>query len=133
MARLYYPKENYRGGGNARDYGERVIKLIPTEVITAFMVFISVLDLHPAIGHYLVKAGVYAMMLTFIPIYYAYLNRTERKPIRNHIIVSCLSFLVWSYSIAGLKVFGIEYFHEGVAISALVFFTVFTPFVSYHK
>ncbi len=134
MARLYYerPNKGFRGPDREGSYMEKIVKIIPAEIIGIYVFFVGIVDTFPVSISDIIKWTVFLSMLILIPLAFSKMN-TKKKPIRNHIIISCLAFVVWAYSLSGEKMLGSAYFHPAIASVSLMLFTAFTPYVPLDK
>lgn len=113
------------GPGEARavdDYLSRLVKYLPTEVVTAFLVLDAAFRAQDAAGgwlHWLVF-GVLFLVTPF------YLHQFMKVRKRRQIAVSSLAFVVWVVALPGPfgELAGYEPLHGFIA---LVLFTVIAP------
>ncbi|MGM0667978.1 MAG: hypothetical protein ACQETA_11710 [Bacteroidota bacterium] len=115
MARQIKQENNYRS---------RLLKLIPSEIVAAYLVIIGFIPEGYEHSKILLTA-VTAILLIMIP-FYLISFMSVKGPLQ--IIFTSMSFLVWVYSIGGPFVYyGI---HEAVIGSVLlVLWTLLIPFV----
>jgi hypothetical protein len=110
-SRLYYPKTvtGTLATGEATsfdvaDAGKKIVKNIPTELVTAYGALISAaMSLKWQSAH--LPAAVICLVVCWIltPIY-LYKVADEGKPKRNQIIVGTLAFPLWAYLVSGKQV-----------------------------
>ncbi|HCC70077.1 MAG TPA: hypothetical protein DEQ09_02855 [Bacteroidales bacterium] len=106
------------------NYQSRLLKLIPSEIIAAYLVIVGFIP--PGYEHSKILLTVItAVLLVMIPFYL--INFQSVKGVFQ-IIFTSFSFLVWVYSMGGPFIyFGL---HEPVAGSTLlVLWTLLVPFV----
>lgn len=131
MSRLYQEKDATRDL-QPRQFLEKVIKIIPSEVIAGYMFLISTL---PVIGSTALKDVlkwlIFGLLIFVIPLYYRSLSKG--LPYIKHSIVSMIAFIVWSYSISGAALTGEEYYDPIVASLSLMIFTILSPYVPLDK
>lgn len=133
MSRLYYDApanqaEMYSGKteDKTEQYIEKVIKLIPSEVIA---VYLTICGIIPSLKSESLQGTLYwvALIVGIVgtPIY---LNRMakENEPKLAHIIVSTVLFVIWAYQITGNKLLGEENFEPALASILLVIITFFS-------
>jgi hypothetical protein len=136
MSRLYQEKDyaSYKdaAGLQPRLFLEKVIKIIPSEVIAGYMFLISAL---PVVGssdlREALKWIIFVLLIFVIPLYYRSLSKG--LPYVKHSIVSIVAFIVWSYSISGAALTGDEYYDPIVASLSLMTFTLLSPYVPLDK
>lgn len=108
--RLYYARA---GGGqlangakidpakSALDAGEKIGKLIPVELVTAYGALVSVMA---SIGNPTIRSIVIVVVFlacwVLTPMYLRKVS-DPKLPRRNHLIVSTLAFPVWAYLVSG--------------------------------
>lgn len=106
------------------NYQSRLLKLIPSEIIAAYLVIVGFIPAGYEHGKLLLTV-ITIVLLILIPFY---LIRFQSVKAVFQIIFTSISFLVWVYSMGGPFVFyGI---HEPVfGSSLLVIWTLLIPFV----
>lgn len=109
MARLYYEKSNILSltdetpppPQNLNNYLEKVAQLIPSEVIAGYLTMVGfVSSIKNENTRDISLWVVLCIGLVLTPLYLNHVA-TPGKPKRNHLIISTLAFLVWSYVITG--------------------------------
>lgn len=142
MSRLYYaaPKALAKeaAGGAAKgfdinDVAEKVAKLVPAELITAYTAFISFAagTTVPDNARPWCYLGSFFLCLILTPLY---LNKMADpgKPKKAHLIVSSVAFVVWAYFTSGqqvLKSFGEDGYSTGIASMILLGFSLITALI----
>jgi hypothetical protein len=125
MSRLYQERE-FRDL-QPRQFLEKIVKIIPSEVIAGFMFFTGVL---PLIGPDWKKPLiwiVFSALIIAIPLYYRSIS--NGVPYLKHSAVSVIAFFIWSYSISGVILVGDEFHNPVVGSLALMLFTLLSPYV----
>lgn len=133
MSRLYHEQvSNSFRDLQPRQFLEKVIKIIPSEVIAGYMFLTSTL---PVISSPMLKDSlkwiIFLVLIFVIPLYYRSL--AKGLPYLKHSMVSIIAFIVWSYSISGAALTGDEYYDPIVASLALMSFTILSPYVTLDK
>ena len=85
------------GGG----YLEKIAKLIPSEIIAAYLAMIGFVPLIKIVGNrQVIVWGIFGLCLILTPLY---LNRLADKgqPKINHLVLSTIAFIVWAYVTTG--------------------------------
>jgi RsiW-degrading membrane proteinase PrsW (M82 family) len=109
MSRLYYEKSvdapdvRAGNGGGAKEYLEKVTKLIPSEIVAGYIAligFVPMIRLIPEDKHFWVYIGVF-IACVILTIWYMNYQSEENKPKTVHIIVSTCAFIIWAYTISG--------------------------------
>lgn len=117
MSRLYYdppvktinPQEPKTAAGEKKgeegNYLEKVAKLIPSEVLAAFMLFMGLAKNLEGGTQSVAYWFIFGFCLLLTPIY---LNKQseDNKPKRFHLIISTLAFAAWAYVISGMELQG---------------------------
>jgi hypothetical protein len=111
VSRLYYPQSantaTLAGGQQqnaAKDYLEKVAKLIPSEVLAVYLGLIGwVPAVHFAVSKTWLYGGVFVFCLVLTPFYLSAMA-DKNKPKRMHLILSTIAFPVWAYSVSGASV-----------------------------
>jgi|GEM_PF-5201978 len=101
---------------------EKVTKLIPTEVLTAWIAIFGLLQQSPKDLSEL-KWGAYVICLLMTPVY-LFLSEKNKKGIGLHLVTSSLAFVVWSYSISGALLLPAEYYDGTAASVSLILFSL---------
>ncbi|MCE5202793.1 MAG: hypothetical protein ABFC80_01990 [Coriobacteriales bacterium] len=118
-------------------FADKLMKLIPTEIVGAYMVLAGVIGYPPGSTQY-VSAGpeitddalrafliqfIFAVLLVLTPVYLRRVGHVASLP---QIAVSTLSFVIWVYSLGGpFVVWGCYYPLMGSVV--LVLWALFTP------
>jgi hypothetical protein len=109
MSRLIEPvpvKGSLRGGerdkkDKAQDYGERVAKYVPAEVIAAYLALLPVVIQGTSADtseRTIFLAVIFGMGVVFTPLY-LWRFPGEKKVKQFQLVISTLAFLAWTYSI----------------------------------
>ena len=133
MSRLYYPPTagSRLASGQAstgevtKDNLEKVVKLVPAELITGYSALISAAaNFHDAIARNIGFAISFVLCGVLTPIY---LNKMAEagKPKIVHLVVSTLAFVVWAYYTSGRQVIP-QYFNGDYALFGLLVFSLIT-------
>ena len=137
MSRLYYSPENFEGADDiknvpnpsAKEYLEKVAKLIPAEIIATYL---SIIGFVPLIKNASLHEGFYWGAFIFCavltPVYF-YWQAEKDKPNLIHIILSSISFILWAYATIGDKIIPF-YFDSAIASIAIIVFSFSTAFIS---
>lgn len=118
-------------------FADKLMKLIPTEIVGAYMVLAGIIGYPPGSTVYVAAAAeitddavrafliqfVFAVLLVLTPIY---LRRVGRVESVAQIAVSTLSFIIWVYSLGGPFVVWRCYYPLMGSV-VLVLWAVFTP------
>jgi hypothetical protein len=107
MSRLFYDKTlliTGGGGEGSKDYLEKVAKLIPTEIIAAY---VALLGFVPLIRNGNLHGWFYWAIFLFCsamtPIYLNW-QAEKDQPKKRHTIISTAAFVIWAYSVSGATV-----------------------------
>lgn len=126
MSRLYYPPKTElrlasRPQNEVAEIGEKVAKIIPGEIITAYTGLVALTyDVTIVVLRSWLFVASFLFCLVMTPIY---LNRMAEagRPKRNHLIVSSVAFIVWAYFVSGRQVLPHWYDASLASILMLVF------------
>jgi hypothetical protein len=138
MARLFYetpptsrgPRRGFEVKADSR-YLEKVAKLVPSEVIAAYVALVGFVPLvrsEPARPWLYAVVTVACAVLTPI-----YLNQQAdpKKPKRVHLIVSTTAFAVWAYALFGATI--VPQAHDpAIGSIVMVLFTVASGAIPLH-
>jgi hypothetical protein len=103
-----------------QDYKGKLLKLIPTEIVAAYL---AVQGFIPADSAKWGLSVIAVVLLIITPLYLKYVQKVEKTA---QIIVSSLSFIVWIYTIGGpFILWGIH--EQGIASAVLILWTMFIP------
>lgn len=137
MSRLYYSPEKFEGADDdkknvsnpsAKEYLEKVAKLIPAEIIAAYLAIIGFVPLiKKASFHEGFYWGAFIFCALLTPVYF-YWQAEKDNPNLTHIILSSISFIFWAYSTTGDKIVP-AYFDSAIASIAIIVFSVSTAFI----
>ena len=107
MSRLYYEASTTTPGlkngdsEGAKEYLEKVAKLIPGEIIAGY---ITLIGLVPSIKdnglHTWFYGGIFLLCLFLTP-YYLNKQAEKGKPKTVHLILSTIAFVLWAYAVSG--------------------------------
>ncbi len=79
----------------AQNYKDRLLKLIPSEIVAAYMVLAGIIPLASAKWGTLIVS---IILLILVPFYLWKIHNVTRS---SQIIVTSISFVVWVYSLGG--------------------------------
>jgi hypothetical protein len=120
--------KSYKKNHVIDNYYERLIKLIPTEIIGAYLALDNVLVSSNAEIIYRWALIIILVFVTPLNIFLTTKKGTE-KTATSQIIISSLSFLVWVYTLGGpFKYFGFYKPFQGTFI--LVLFTMISSWIT---
>lgn len=115
-----------------KEYLEKVAKIIPGEIIVAYLAIIGFVPSIGKIGlHQFFYYIAFGIGLTGTAFYLNYQSEKGRPKFR-HILMSCISFSLWAYSTTGDKVFK-SFFDPAIASILLVAFSLISGKVSFNK
>lgn len=101
-------------------FSEKLVKLIPAEIIGAYTAIAGIV---PSGQMKTVLTGTVIILLALVP---AYLWKVSNVRNISQIIISCIAFLVWAYSLGGpFTAWGIYQGYLGSII--LILFTLIVP------
>ncbi len=112
MAREIKPDQEYRS---------KLLKLIPSEIVAAYMV------LHGVIPAEYAKWGLIIITLVLLIITPFYLKKFEKVKKNLQIIASSLTFVVWVYSLGGGPFAHWNLYEPWIASVVLVLWTLIIP------
>lgn len=139
MSRLYYPppakselSTGETSGVDTKQALEKVAKLIPSEVITAYTGLVSLfLNLKTPRSQSIGFGIAFILGVILTPVYLN--NMAEAgKPKRNHLIVSTFAFVVWAYFTSGRQVVP-DLYDIIWATAALIIFTLISGAIPLDK
>jgi hypothetical protein len=113
------------------DYWTRLQKLIPTEVIAAFLAIDGVIQAKvgiSALGYWVLYA-----ILVLLCCLYAHRAATTQELGTNHrqVVLAILAFLIWTYAIGGPYSFsGTEFWNRALGGVVVVLFTTAAPLLA---
>jgi hypothetical protein len=131
MSRLYYDQEAKSADvrvsrtEGTKGYLEKVAKLVPSEVLAAYMTMIGLVSSIrkiPEIHHFWIYIGIVVICLP-ITIWYLLFQAEKGRPKTTHIIVSTFAFIIWAYAISGHVVWP-QMYDTGIASIILVLFSL---------
>ena len=142
MSRLYYPppQPGALAAGKKKpkfdiqDTAKKVALLIPSELVTAYSGLISLSQnvKHESWRPWLFGFS-FVLCLVLTPIYlWNMRDKGKTKPIRIHLIVSTLAFVVWAYFTSGQQVVP-DYWDAALASILMVVFSVITALIPTDK
>jgi hypothetical protein len=142
MSRLYYPPEvraaasadrtrgvvdgdDQGGGGSGSEWPQKIAKLIPTELVTAYGALgAAILTIEEEAWRAPLYIASFVLCLVLTPVY-LYRADANNLPKRNHLIVSTLAFPVWAYLVSG-KVVVPNLYDAGLATVVAIVFSLVT-------
>jgi hypothetical protein len=112
---------------SVNDYKERLVKLIPTEIITAYVTIKGLVSGSGVQGNkQLLIWIVFGVLLIINPLYLYYITRVK-KP--GQIVFSSIAFVLWVMVIGGTFGNILGFPAEFLGSILLVIYTLFIPFV----
>ncbi len=110
------------------DYAEKLIKLIPSEIVAAFLTIDGIVSTQPGIRYHVsLFASVFLLLL--IPFYLKYVLKVKSV---LQIIITMLSFAVWVFSIGG-PFLSYGWYLQSYGAVALILWTVTVTMFKYAK
>jgi len=106
----------------AQNYKDRLLKLIPSEIIAAYMVLAGIIPLTSAKWGTLIVS---IILLILVPFYLWKIHNVTRT---SQIIITSISFVVWIYSLGGPFQFWNVY-KPWIGSVILVLWTLIVPLV----
>jgi len=103
-------------------YKEKLMKIIPSEIIGAYVVIQGLLVSQDPVT---IKIVIGILVLLTV----VYLWRVEKVRDYDHIVFAAVSFLVWVYSIAPREILGEDIYNPELSSIVLVLCTLFIPLV----
>lgn len=108
----------------ANDYKDKLLKLIPSEIVAAYMVIEGLMPEDQNSSKY-ITVGVTAFLIAITPVYLTKLYHVHRK---RQIVFTSLSLIVWIYSLGGpFKLWGI--YTPQLASIILILWTLLIPLI----
>ena len=101
-------------------YRSKLLKLIPSEIVAAYMVLKGIVPAESG------KWGLFVVSLVLLIITPFYLSKFEKVKKASQVAFSSLSFIIWVYSIGGPFVYWGLY-EPWIASIALVLWTLIIP------
>ena len=114
--------------GGSSDYADKLLKLIPTEIIGAYLAIEGMASTNPSIQFRVLVISCLALIV-LIPFYLWFLFGVRRK---LQLVVTMISFIVWVFSIGGPFLHFTWYLPIYGAIT-LVFWTLVVPLIPYKE
>lgn len=111
MAREIRADQNYR---------DRLLKLIPSEIVAAYLVLSGIIPREAKLGTLIVSI----VLLVLVPFYLWRLHNVQRT---SQLIITTISFVVWVYSIGGGPFAAWELYEPWIASVILVLWTLVIP------
>ena len=109
------------------DYKDRLVKLIPSEIITAYVTLKGLINGAGAAGNKsLLLWIVFGILVVLNPLYLYYVTQV-RKP--GQILFSSVAFVLWVMVIGGTFTSVLGFPAEFIGSILLVLYTLFIPFV----
>ncbi len=109
------------------DYKDRLVKLIPTEIITAYVTIKGLVSGSGVQGNkQLLIWIVFAVLLIFNPLYLYYVTQVKKT---GQIVFSSIAFVLWVMVIGGTFGNILGFPPEFLGSILLVLYTLFIPFV----
>ncbi|MEL7059370.1 MAG: hypothetical protein AAGN46_05000 [Acidobacteriota bacterium] len=113
----------------AKGYLEKVAKLVPSEIVAAYLSLVgfSQLVAHVPLRPW-VAGGVFAACLALTPLYIRY-QAEPGRPYRRHAVASTAAFLVWAYAVSGDRLLDGPFYDPALAAIALTLFTLISGLI----
>lgn len=134
MGRLYYDSDGKarlqsgEGDTKTKEYFEKIAKLIPSEIIAAYMAIIGLIPLIKNNSlHEPFYYGTFLVLLILTPLYFIKVA-DKKKPKTIHVILSSLAFIVWAYCISGATIVP-NYFDSAISSIILIVFTLISGLI----
>lgn len=112
---------------DTQNYYEKLLRLIPSEIVAAYLVIIGIIPVNEPIW---LNVAVTLILLLIIPFY---LWRAQNVKNKNQIITTAIAFIIWVYSFNGgiFNSFGL--YKPWIASIILVLFTLIMPILIVEK
>jgi hypothetical protein len=134
MARLFYDSKDEtlaspvpgfgfgtRRRSAAAEYGEKIAKLIPSEVLAGYLALVGLVpSIKSASLHRPVYFSVFVFCLIITPVYLNY-QALRGKPRLVHLLISSAAFPIWAYAMSGSVVIPSLYDPALASILMIVF------------
>ena len=145
MSRLFYASTTHEKGditqlnfeveqqtNNAKRYAEKVAKLIPSEIVAGYIALINLIPLVkiPNISNWLYPI-VFLLCLILTPLYLNVLAE-KKRPKRNHLIISSISFIIWAYCVSGNIIIP-KLYDSAISSMLLIAFTLISGVIPLKK
>ena len=105
-----------------QNYKDRLLKLIPSEIVAAYMVLAGIIPKDSAKWGTLVVSIVLLILVPF------YLWKIQNVKITSQILVTAISFVVWLYSLGGpFEAWG--FYESWIGSAILILWTLIIPIV----
>jgi small-conductance mechanosensitive channel len=109
------------------DYKDRLVKLIPTEIITAYVTLRGLINGAGEQGNrQLLTWIVFGILVILNPVYLFYVTEVKKA---GQIVFSSIAFVLWVMVIGGTFTTVLGYSAEYLGSILLVIYTLFVPFV----
>ena len=105
-----------------QDYRARLLKLIPSEIVAAYMVLSGIIPEDSA------KWGTLIVSIALLILVPFYLRRLQNVQRTSQLIVTMISFIVWLYSLGG-PFEAWELYQSWIASIVLILWTLTVPLV----
>lgn len=106
----------------SQNYGDKLLKLIPSEIIAAYMIIMGIIPNE----HIKWGASIVAIILFILTPFYLVKLQKVKKMVQ--IIFTTLSFAVWVYSLGGpFKAWGL--YQAWLGSTILILWTLFIPLI----
>lgn len=111
----------------ANDYKDRLVKLIPSEIITAYVTLKGLITGPDVPGNKtLLLWIVFGILVVMNPLYLFYITKVKKA---GQIIFSSFAFILWVMVIGGTFTSVLGFPSEYIGSILLVIYTLFIPFV----
>jgi hypothetical protein len=112
---------------SVNDYKDRLVKLIPSEIITAYVTLKGLINGAGAEGNkQLLLWIVFGILVVLNPLYLIYVMNVKKA---GQVVFSSLAFILWVMVIGGTFTTVLGFPAEYIGSILLVIYTLFIPFV----
>lgn len=112
--------------GSTSQYSDKLVKLIPTEIIGAYLAIDGMISTMPEIRTSVLTISFIGLLL-LIPFYLWFLFKIRNK---IQLVVTMISFAVWVFSMGG-PFLAYEWYLQVYGSVALILWTLIVPIFSY--
>ncbi len=107
---------------DVQNYQDRLLKLIPSEIVGAYMVLQGIIPSAQA------KWGTTVISIILMILTPLYLNRIQNVKRLSQLIVTTISFVVWVYSLGGpFQFWGL--YQSWIGSTVLIIWTITVPMI----
>lgn len=105
-----------------QNYRDRLLKLIPSEIVAAYLVLSGIIPREAKLGTLIVSI----VLLVLVPFYLWRLHNVQRI---SQLVITAISFVVWVYSLGGGPFAIWDLYEPWIASVILVLWTLVIPLV----